>query len=269
MRAIRKSTSTSLPFLMVDSGDRITGKTGLTPNVKISKNLSSFSDPEGTVEEVGFGIYKLNATSNDLNTLGWLILHAEAPGALTIDEYFYVVNFDPLNDNNLGLIYLDDQISKIPNLVWSENQSPYNSLTGTFGYYLDDKISSAMRSGINVIVQPLKASVMNPSGNGGTIRAFTKNRLKATWTLEENISGAQPRMIIYTKLSPSTIEKDIPSNYFTIQPQGTGSVLILDAPDTYVPEIFSTERNYAYIIKDNLADTILLYGNIVVIQSPD
>jgi len=239
MRAIKKGVAISLPFLMVDSTDRITGKTGLTPTVRISKNLSAFSVPQGTVSEVGFGIYKLDATVQDLDTLGWLILHAEAPGALNTDEYYYVVNFDPFNQFNLGLEYLDDRISNV------------------------------LRSAVNVIVQPISSSILQPIGNGGTILAFTKNRIKATWYLEQDITGSVVKMLIFTSLEPDVIVMEIPNNYFVIQSQPNGrSVLKLDAPDTYVPNINTFERTYRYIIKETVSDSVLLYGSLLVQQSP-
>lgn len=267
MKAVKKSTPTSLPFFMVSSADKISGLTGLNPIVTISKGLGSFVVPEGNVSEIGNGFYKLNATANDLNTQGFMILHAEAPGAIPTDEYFLVVNFDPFNPDNLGLLYLDDKITLIPNKVWSENQTSYSSMTGTFGYYLDDKVSN-MTSGIQVIVSPINANIMDPVGSGGKLTIYTNNRIRATWNLSTDITGSLPRFIAYSVLDVAQILMNIPSNYFTIQQQTNGSILRLDAPDSYIPNITGTERSLHYIIKDDASDAVLLYGDVVIKVSP-
>ena len=57
----RKKSSTSYPilFLMVDANDHITGKTGLTPTVTISKNGGAFASPSGAVTELSSGWLEL------------------------------------------------------------------------------------------------------------------------------------------------------------------------------------------------------------------
>lgn len=93
----RKQNSTTYPilFLMVDSADHVTGKTGLSPTVTISKNGGSFVAKSGAVTEVGNGWYALAGHATDRNTLGELIIHAEAPGADPVDERYEIVAYDP------------------------------------------------------------------------------------------------------------------------------------------------------------------------------
>lgn len=112
MRTLKQSTSArALVFLMVDSTDHITGKTGLTPTVTLSKNGGSFGSPSGAVSEIGNGLYKVAGNTTDSDTLGSLILHATATGADPVDIEFEVVAYDPQSATNLGLSNLDATIS--------------------------------------------------------------------------------------------------------------------------------------------------------------
>lgn len=84
-RRAQNSTSHPILFFMADTSDHITGLTGLTPAVTLSKNGGSFAAAEGAVSEVGNGWYALSGDADDRDTLGTLILHAEATGADPFD----------------------------------------------------------------------------------------------------------------------------------------------------------------------------------------
>lgn len=83
-------------FLMVDSNDHVTGKTGLSPTVTLSKAGGAFASPAGIVAAVGSGWYKVAGNATDTATLGPLVLHATGTGADPCDVEFVVVAFDPL-----------------------------------------------------------------------------------------------------------------------------------------------------------------------------
>lgn len=100
-----------LLFLMVDSTDHVTGKTGLSPTVTLSKNGAAFGAPAGAVTELSGGWYKVAANATDTNTLGPLLLHATATGADPSDLQFEVVSFDPEDAAALGLSRLDATVS--------------------------------------------------------------------------------------------------------------------------------------------------------------
>ena len=78
-------------FLMIDSTLHIAGKTTLAPTVTISKNGAGFFAPAGAVTEIGAGWYKIAGNATDTNTLGPLIVHADAAGADPVDMLFQVV----------------------------------------------------------------------------------------------------------------------------------------------------------------------------------
>lgn len=102
----QSQTAQPLVFLMVDSADHVTGKTGLSPTVTLSKNGGSFASPSGSVTEIGSGWYKVAGNATDTGTLGPLVLHATGSGADPTDDRFDVVSYDPQDSVRLGLTAL-------------------------------------------------------------------------------------------------------------------------------------------------------------------
>lgn len=107
----QSQTAQPLLFLMLDSGDHVTGKTGLSPTVTISKNGGSFASPAGAVTEIANGWYAVAGNATDSATLGPLLLHATGAGADPCDDRFDVVAFDPQSATSLGLSNLDAAIT--------------------------------------------------------------------------------------------------------------------------------------------------------------
>jgi len=75
---LKGGSGTPLVFLMVQSSDHITGLTGASPTVTISKNGAAFASPSGAVTEISSGWYKVAGNATDTNTAGPLALHATA-----------------------------------------------------------------------------------------------------------------------------------------------------------------------------------------------
>lgn len=94
-RRLQGSVNDPIMFFMADSADHITGKTGLAPVVELSKCGGVFAQANGTVEEVGYGWYKLIGNSVDRDTLGTLVIHAEAEGADPFDMDVVIISNDP------------------------------------------------------------------------------------------------------------------------------------------------------------------------------
>jgi hypothetical protein len=94
MMQIKQSTaSLALVFFMVDSTDHVTGKTGLTPTVTLSKNGGAFAAAAGSFTEIGNGFYKIAPNATDSNTVGVLALTATATGADRCAMAYEVVAF--------------------------------------------------------------------------------------------------------------------------------------------------------------------------------
>lgn len=100
MNFARKQSTTDYPiiFWMADSTDHVTGKTGLTPTVTISKNGGAFGAASGAVSEIANGWYSLAGNATDRNTLGSLAINAAATGADDADLLCQIVSYDPFAD---------------------------------------------------------------------------------------------------------------------------------------------------------------------------
>jgi hypothetical protein len=85
MALLKQSTAYTRMFLMVDSTDHFTGKTGLTVAVTLSKAGAAFGAAGGTVTEISSGWYKIALTTTDTNTLGELAYHCTSTGADATD----------------------------------------------------------------------------------------------------------------------------------------------------------------------------------------
>jgi hypothetical protein len=107
----QSQTTVHIPFLMVQSSDHVTGLTGASPTVTLSKNCAAFGAASGAVTEISSGWYKLAANATDMNTLGALLLHATATNADPLDDRHEVVAFDPLDAVRLGLTALPNVAS--------------------------------------------------------------------------------------------------------------------------------------------------------------
>lgn len=130
-----KQSSAVIPllFLMIDSADHISGKTGLTPTVTISKAGGSFNAPSGAVTEIANGWYKVAAHATDSGTLGQIVLHATGAGADPFDGIVgEVIAFDPQDATALGVSRLDGTITSraaastaLTNATWTDAKAGY------------------------------------------------------------------------------------------------------------------------------------------------
>ena len=120
----QSTTAYPLVFLMVLSSDHITGATGLSPTVTISKSGGAFASPSGAVSELANGWYKVAGSATDTSTLGPLILHATAATADPTDTTYEVVAYNPQDSVHLGL-------TSLPNTAVTTNASLLTSGTGT------------------------------------------------------------------------------------------------------------------------------------------
>lgn len=91
----QSTTAFPLVFLLISSTDHITGLTGATVTVTLSKSGGAFASPSGGVTEIANGWYKVAGNATDTGTLGPLALHATASGADPTDALYPVVSYNP------------------------------------------------------------------------------------------------------------------------------------------------------------------------------
>jgi hypothetical protein len=128
----KSSTGYPLVFFMTLSSDHITGATGLSPTVTISKSGGSFASPSGSVSEIANGWYQVAGNATDTGTAGPLLLHATAATADPTDTIFEVVAYDPQDATALGLSSVSGIKTQTDKLAFTvTNQVDCNPLTTT------------------------------------------------------------------------------------------------------------------------------------------
>jgi len=81
MATLQQSVPFTRSFLMVSNVDHITGQTGLSPIVTLSKAGAAFAAASGTISEIGSGWYKIALAAVDVGTVGELAFHCHASTA--------------------------------------------------------------------------------------------------------------------------------------------------------------------------------------------
>jgi hypothetical protein len=81
MREIEQGSAANVMVYMTDSADHVTGKTGLTLSVRISKDGGAFGDVAPTITERENGWYELALTGAMTDTLGELCGTVTGAGA--------------------------------------------------------------------------------------------------------------------------------------------------------------------------------------------
>lgn len=88
------ATRRNIPFILVDSTDGYTQRSGIVViagNIKVSKNGGAEANHSGTVTEVGGGTYYYQATSGELDTLGYWQARITPSGCRTFNALAQVI----------------------------------------------------------------------------------------------------------------------------------------------------------------------------------
>lgn len=119
MRQLKQSVPTNIMVFMTDSINRVSGKTGLTLSINLSKNGGAFSSITPSVTERGYGWYSIALTSSHTDTLGDLALNITATGADPTDLLCRVVKHTPSGiRKNMSLpaftFFMTDSVTHTP-----------------------------------------------------------------------------------------------------------------------------------------------------------
>jgi len=184
----QSQTAQPLEFLMVDSTDHVTAKTGLTPTVTLSKNGGAFASPAGAVTEIGNGWYKVAGNATDANTLGPLLLHATGTGADPADGRFDVVAYDPQDAAALGLSRVDAAISTRSTYAGGAVASVTAAVTvGTN----NDKTGYALTAGERTaIANEVEAQIIDDTDSERVLQAIVDKIAAANPSLDDLTLGA-------------------------------------------------------------------------------
>lgn len=198
----RQQSTTTYPvvFLMVDSADHITGKTGLTPTVTLSKNGAAFGAASGAVTEIGSGWYALAGNATDRATLGPLAFHATATGADPTDDLYVIVPWDPFDAVRMGLTALPNANAAAANGL-PTNGTGSGQISLTTGYVtvapvgLDQVV---VETGLNArqALSVIAASTAGVLSGGGTSTIVIKGAGVATTRITATVDVNNNRTAI-------------------------------------------------------------------------
>lgn len=171
---LKQSTARNRMILMIDAADHVTGKTGLTPTVTLSKDGGAFAAVGGTVTEIANGWYKVALNTTDTNTLGDLVIHATGAGADPTDIVDQVVTqlpqAIPVTKNaalNNFLFQMTDSTAHLPKTgLVDANFSKYETLDGAAGAALSGTITEVDATNLPGIY---KINLSAAETNGTTI----------------------------------------------------------------------------------------------------
>lgn len=209
-------------FLMVDSSDHVTGKTGLTPTVTISKNAAAFASPSGAVTEVSSGWYKLAANATDSNTLGVLALHATGTGADPTDMILAnIVAYDPQDTVRLGL-------TAMPNVASGNAGALLVAGTGTAALNVSSGNVAGSVASVSGAVGSVTSGVNAVQLAGQTITAATGVTFPASIASPTNITAGTITTV--TNLTNAPTSGDLTA---TMKASVNAEVVDALATDTY------------------------------------
>lgn len=222
MDLLKQSTAVDVTILMIDSGDHVSGKTGLSAGLTIyaSKAAGTPATITPTVTELDStnvpGLYKLAFTTTHTNTLGELQLHITASGADPTDVNFQVLANLPGELSATSIQAIWDALtsalttaSSVGKLLVDNINAPISSRLPTSSYTapLD---SSATISAVNSALDAAGAELSSVPGATGTLRQkinaifqyliFKRTTTSATETLYKADSA--------TSLGTSTVSDD-------------------------------------------------------------
>lgn len=178
---LKQNTAYTRLFLLVSSADHITGLTGASPTVQVSKSGAAFVTINGSVSQVGNGVYAISLATLDVNTIGDLAFNVTATGA---DPSTWVDQVQQFIFNDLVFA------SSTTGPGISSNVKKAQALTG-FMFVMTDAITHLPKTGLTVSAQiskdagPFAATANAPTevGNG----VYTIN-LQATETNANNLA---------------------------------------------------------------------------------
>lgn len=115
----RQQSTTNYPvgIFMASSSDHVTGVTGTSVALYISKNGGAWLHSSGTVSEIGFGWYSWAGNTFDRSDLGELAIHASGTSCDPFDGKLDIVSWNPFPDYIGTPIALDGGTATIAGML--------------------------------------------------------------------------------------------------------------------------------------------------------
>lgn len=122
MKLFKQNTADSIMVFIASAADHSTGLTGASSSMSfyLSKNGGAFSSISPTITERGYGWYKIEFTSGNMDTLGDFVIHAT------------VTNGDPIDIQSIvSPTYFITLLGDIAGSVWEESISSHSGVSGS------------------------------------------------------------------------------------------------------------------------------------------
>ena len=178
---LAKSTARNLMVFLTDSTDHVTGLTGATLTITLSKDGAAFASISPTVTERGNGWYNIALTTSHTNTVGDLVLRATAASADPIDLREQVVeglpaaNFGALSINASGYVHTSQASNHL-----------------TADHLLDRNVSGGSDGG-RTVKQALYFLRNKWVVSSGTLTVYDTDDTTSSWTASvSSTPGADP-----------------------------------------------------------------------------
>jgi len=226
------NTRDPLVFPLISPLNHLSPATGLSPAILLSKAGGAYSAALGAVTEIldnlgnHMGMYSVAPNATDANTEGLLALRVQAAsGNDPQDIYYYVVNFDPINE---------------PASIWSYGQrtvtgaAPVLYVTSPLANSGDITVSRR-HAYLALYGNALMWTVPSPSLVGATIQLSIRQAV--TWSVIStgSYTGTAPNQSVTVELS-NTVMSSLNIGSFdyvleaaygsSIIPLATGSIIV-------------------------------------------
>jgi len=119
---------------------------------------------------------------------------------------------------------------------------------------------------VQVIVTPLSVRTQTSSAAGDTLRLWRYSKLRASFSLDSDLSGHDLRFIVYRgDTTEKLAECSTGDSEITIAAQSSGCLVAVEASDDKMPD----PGKYRYVLRDETLDDVICYGDVFVCDAPD
>lgn len=226
---IKQNSSKNIMVFMKDSSNHISGKTGLTLLISVSKDGGEFSVINPVVTERGDGWYSIAITSSVTNIIGELAFHITATGA---DNNDFVYN-----------VYSNDMSSVVPS-IWSNSERTLTYPVVNRDVEINSDFIECVRGDTFEKTISALGDISDYASIYFTVKEFYKKDLDASSTLQAAKKTTGTEGLLYL----NGVEVDYPEwGSITINNSTTGSITVMVKPEA--TKNLNIKSDYRYDIE--------------------
>ncbi len=242
------------PIFMADTADHLTGATGKTVTVQLSKNGGAFAAASGSITELTGGWYKLSGNSTDLNTEGALVIEASATGCdkwRDLAHVYTVQNVNIKQVNGSAVSGVADFKADVSSLALQSTLTAVKTATDKLTFNAANVILADVREVNDTAVSGVadfKADVsglstFNPSTTGVKLTAAGLNDVTSTIPTGKPFNFPQMIVMLYQRVYGPT-NLDAAAGTITVyDDDGITGIVYQDVEDTGTVQTQSLAQN--------------------------